>query len=246
MDGLLLTSRYEGVDNRHGTGDMKMSTKKKIATIVITTVALTAGTVGISTAATKSSIARVTTSRVLGGANDMTKGHGAEIAGILAGLVTKGTITQAQADAITAALTAAETAEHANGPQGGPAGKGRPDPAAALSIITSTIGLDAATIQKRIEAGESLGAIAGAKKDALIAALVADQTKRIDAAVTAGKLTAAQATTMKSTLTANITTLVNSTRPAGPMGGGKGGPMRGGKGGPMGAPTLTLPATPKA
>ena len=235
---------------------MKMSTKKKVAAIVITTVALTAGTVGISSAAsktTKASITRVSTSRTAAGANAMAQGHGAEIAAVLAGLVSKGTITQAQADAITAALTAAETAEHANDPQGapmgGPRGGGMIDPSATLSIITSVTGVDAATIQKRLAAGETLGAIAGAKKDALIAALVADETKRIDAAVTAGKLTAAQATTLKSTLTEHVTDEVNSTRPVGPMGGGMGGRGhgdRGGMGGPNGTPTLTLPATPKA
>jgi polyhydroxyalkanoate synthesis regulator phasin len=232
-----------------------MSTKKKVAAIVITTVALTAGTVGISSAASKSAT-RVSTTRTTAGVA-MVQGHGAEVASVLAALVTKGTITQAQADAITAALAAAETAEHANDPQGGPKGApgiGMPDPTAALSLISSTIGVDAATIQKRLAAGESLAAIAGAKKDALIAALVAEETKRIDAAVTAGKLTAAQATTLKSTLTAHVTDEVNSTRPMGPMGGGKGGkgerghggPMGGKPSGPMGSPTLTLPATPKA
>ena len=103
-----------------------MSTKKKVAAIVITTVALTAGTIGISSAASKSSkasITRVSTSRTSIDANAM-KGHGAEVASVLAALVTKGTITQAQADAITTALAAAETAEHANDPQGGPEGKG--------------------------------------------------------------------------------------------------------------------------
>ena len=232
-----------------------MSTKKKVAAIVITTVALTAGTVGISSAAsktTKASITRVSTARTPFGANAMAQGHGAEIAAVLAGLVTKGTITQAQADAVTAALVAAQAAEHPSGPQGGPDGKGRPDPAAALALVSSTIGVDVATIQKRLQAGESLGAIAGAKKDALIAALVADETKRIDAAVTAGKLTAAQATTMKSTLTAHVTEEVNSTPPTGPMGpmggdkGGRGHGEKGGKGGPAGAPTLTLPTTPTA
>ena len=234
---------------------MKMSTKKKVAAIVITTVALTAGTIGISSAAsktTKASITRVSTSRTTIGANAM-KGHGAEVASVLAALVTKGTITQAQSDAITAALAAAETAEHANNPQGapmgGPKGGGLIDPSATLSIITSVTGVDAATIQKRLAAGETLGAIAGTKKDALIAALVADETKRIDAAVTAGKLTAAQATTLKSTLTGHVTDEVNSTRPTGPMGGGMGGRghgERGGMGAPAGSPTLTLPATPKA
>ena len=224
-----------------------MSTKKKVAAIVITTVALTAGTVGISSAASKSAT-RVSTTRTTAGVA-MMQGHGAEVASVLAGLVTKGTITQAQADAITAALAAAEAAEHANDPQGG-LGVDRPDPAAALSLISSTIGVDAATIQKRLAAGETLGAIAGAKKDALITALVAEETKRIDAAVTAGKLTAAQATTLKSTLTAHVTDEVNSTRPVGPMGGGKGGKGGRGHGGPMGgAPatgTLSLPATPTA
>ncbi len=223
-----------------------MSTKKKIASIVITTVALTAGTVGVSSAASKSQTTRVsvTQTSAMG-----IKGPRAEVAAVLAALVTKGTITQAQADAITAALTAAEAAAIANRP----ANVGRPDPAATIALISSTIGVDAATIQKRLAAGETLAAIAGAKKDALIAALVADETKRIDAAVTAGKLTAAQATTMKSTLTAHVTEEVNSTRPMGPMGGDKGDrggkPGKGGhgpKGGAMGTSPLTLPATPTA
>ncbi len=223
-----------------------MSTKKKIASIVITTVALTAGTVGVSSAASKSQTTRVsvTQTSAMG-----IKGPRAEVAAVLAALVTKGTITQAQADAITAALTAAEAAAIANRP----AKVGRPDPAATIAPISSTIGVDAATIQKRLAAGETLAAIAGAKKDALIAALVADETKRIDAAVTAGKLTAAQATTMKSTLTAHVTEEVNSTRPLGGKGGDKG--DRGGKfgkgvhgpkGGVAGTSALTLPATPTA
>ena len=226
-----------------------MSTKKKIASIVITTVALTAGTVGISSAASKSTTTRVSVTKA---SATGVKGPRAEVAAVLAALVTKGTITQAQSDAISAALAAAETAAHPEGPKGAP-GVGMPDPAATLSLISSTIGVDAATIQKRLAAGETLAAIAGAKKDALITALVAEESKRIDAAVTAGKLTAAQATTLKSTLTAHVTEEVNSVRPMGPMGGGKG--DRGGKGGrglggPMGgapgAPTLTLPATPTA
>ena len=224
-----------------------MSTKKKIASIVITTVALTAGTVGISSAASKSSTTRVSVTKA---STTGVKGPREGVASVLAALVTKGTITQAQSDAITASLAAAETAEHSNDPAG-PAGADRPDPAALLSLISSTIGVDAATIKTRLAAGETLAAIAGGKKDALIAALVADETKRIDAAVTAGKLTAAQATTLKSTLTAHISDEVNSTRPMGPMGGdrggrGHGGPMDGAKGGAAGTTTLTLPATPTA
>ena len=215
-----------------------MSTKKKIASIVITTVALTAGTVGISSAATKASISRVSTT-----ATAVKGPRGLDLAATLSALVAKGTITQAQADAIVAAANAAKAAADAAKPA-------KPDHAATLALISTTIGVDSATIQNRLAAGETLGAIAGAKKDALITALVAEETKRIDAAVTAGKLTATQATTLKSTLTAHVTDEVNSTRPVGPMGGGKGGKGGRGHGGPMGgAPatgTLSLPATPKA
>ena len=217
-----------------------MSTKKKVAAIVITTIALTAGTVGVSSASSKSTTTRVSVTQA---SNAGVKGPRAEVVAVLTALVTKGTITQAQADAITAALTAAEVARPAM-----PLGA---DKEARLALISSTIGVDAATIKTRLAAGETLAAIAGAKKDALITALVADETKRIDAAVTAGKLTAAQATTLKSTLTAHVTTEVNSVRPMGPKGGDKGdrghsGPKNGGNGGAMGSQTLTLPAPAKA
>ena len=68
---------------------------------------------------------------------------------------------------------------------------------------------------------ESLATIAGAKKDALINAIVAFETKEIDAKVTAGKITAAQATTLKANLTARVTDMVNSVK--GPGMGKRGG-----------------------
>ena len=101
------------------------------------------------------------------------------------------------------------------------------------AVITATLGIDATTLRSRLAAGETLAAIAGAKKDALIAALVADETKQIDAAVTAGKLTATQAATLKANLTAHITEEVNS---VGMRGMGKpkfGGPGFGGDKGAM-------------
>ena len=149
-----------------------------------------------------------------------------EFAQALKDLVAKGTLTDAKAKAITDAVTAAEAAEAANrpafgtpngGPMGGPMG-GFMNPGKD-AIITATLGIDATTLHNRLAAGDSLATIAGAKKDALIAALVADETKQIDAAVTAGKLTAAQATTLKANLTAHVTAEVNEAGHAGPMGG---------------------------
>jgi hypothetical protein len=105
----------------------------------------------------------------------------------------------------------------------------KPDQAAQLALIASTIGIDTATVQTRLKAGESLATIAGAKKDALIAALVADHIKRLDADVAAGKITAEQATRMKANLTARVTEAVNSTRGKGGKFGHKGGHRDGDK-----------------
>jgi hypothetical protein len=102
------------------------------------------------------------------------------------------------------------------------------DRVALEALISKTIGVDSATVRTRLAAGESLGAIAGAKKAELIAVLVAEKTKHIDAAVTAGKLTAAQATTLKAGLTAHVTAKVDQV--GGKRGPGMGGPGKGGKG----------------
>lgn len=191
-----------------------MSTKKKVAAVLITTVALSAGTVGVASADSKSKNNRVVAHGVKGIRGDMTA--------FLAELVAKGTITQAQADAIISAAKAAKSAADAMRPT-------KPDRAEQLALIASTIGIDTATVQSRLKAGESLATIAGAKKDALIAALVADHTKRIDADVASGKITAAQATKMKAKLTEHVTEVVNSTRHKGEKSGHKGGHRDGDK-----------------
>jgi len=173
---------YSQVDNKGfgtklGKGDMKMPMQKKVAAIVITTVALTAGTVGVSSAASKTT--KATRVSVTKAATVSVKGPRAEVASVLAALVAQGTITQAQADAITAALAAAETAARANAPQMGPKGPMGAHFAARMALITSTLGIDEATIKGRLAAGETLAAIAGSKTDALISALVAEMTKML-------------------------------------------------------------------
>ena len=219
-----------------------MVSKKKVVAIAITSLALTVGTVGVSSAASKSSVnVSINKSITMPGAQQD------KLAGILSDLVKKGTLTQAQADALTSAIASARSADDAA--HAAEEAARNADRAALDALIAKTIGLDATVIKTRLAAGESLGAIAGSKKDAVIAVLVADETKRIDAAVTAGKLTAAQATTLKAGLVAHVTAEVNSV--GGPMGGpgmggrghGHGGPGMGGHGPMMGAPGLGAPGT---
>ena len=203
-----------------------MSSKKNVIAIAVTTVALTVGSIGVGQAASKTKVVatKVTRTSSNGIANPMAKTGGPEeaIASVLSALVAKGTITQAQADAIKAAFAAAAPVRGFDGPDKGMGPLGE-DRAAIEALVAKTIGVDAATIRTRLAAGESLGAIAGAKKAELISVLVADETKRIDAAVTAGKLTAEQATTLKAGLTAHVTAEVEEV-------GGKFGPGMGGRG----------------
>jgi polyhydroxyalkanoate synthesis regulator phasin len=214
-----------------------MSSKKTIVAIAITTAALTVGSIGFANASPKSTTRVSTTktsARVSGIINPITSIKGGPVSAVtsvLAALVTKGTITQAQADAIVTAVTAAQVAQREV--EGSPKRVAHPDRAAIEKLVSDAIGVDTATIKSRLRAGESLATIAGAKKDVLVAALVAEATKRIDAAVTAGTLTAAQATAMKSTLVAKTTAQINETRGAGFPGapkGKKGGREHGGKG----------------
>ena len=163
-------------------------TKKKVIAVVVTALALTAGSIGVAGAASKAS----------------------------------------HKDGVSKIHTEA-------------------DHAAMKALISATIGVDSATVKSRLKAGESLAQIAGAKKDALIAVLVADKTKRIDADVTAGKLTAAQAAEKKANLVAHVTEEVNEVGGKGHKGGkdGRGGhghDHRGPKGGGMGgAPVIPAP-----
>ena len=168
-----------------------------MAAIAITIAALTAGTVGVASA------------------HDAA-GKGAAKATAIAELVKAGTITQAQADAIAKKfyeMKAAKDANHA-------ADKAARDAhhAAVKALVASTLGIDGAAIEARLVAGETLGAIAGDKKAALITALVALKTKEIEARVTAGSLTAAQATAMKANLTDHVTKMVDSVKGAKGMG----------------------------
>lgn len=133
-------------------------------------------------------------------------GSSTKVSTILSGLVTKGTITQAQSDAITAALTTAAPEKHMAGGMGS-MGK---NSAAHQALIASTLGITAADLSAAHLAGKSLATLAGDKKAALITALVNLEITEIDAAVTAGKLTAAQATTAKAGLTARVTANVEA------------------------------------
>ena len=166
---------------------------KKIAAVVLAT-ALSFGTV--STA----SISAADPGRKGGGA--------AGISAVLSGLVSSGTITQAQADAIAAAMvSAAPKMKPMKDPFKNGFGK---NSVAHEALITSTLGITSEDLKAARLAGTSLATLAGDKKAELITALVNFQTTEIDAAVADGKLTADQATAKKAGLNERVTSMVEA------------------------------------
>ena len=163
------------------------------------------------------------------------------LSALLQKLVLAGTITQAQATAILAALKSAhvtlpkigdgdDASEGAQGSEGsGEHSTPRPSPTSTnaaqgtnaptlkltvaqdLKVITTFLGITAGQLQADFAAGQSLAMIAGTKTPALIAAIVTSQTARINARVKPGGLTQAQATALIAGLTAAVTTEVNAT-----------------------------------
>ena len=215
-----------------------MSSKFKVSIVAVSTAALFVSSFAVAQASpnTSTTIAVVTNASSNGSANSMgsSKDDSKILVSVLAALVIKGTITQAQSDSITAAFSIAKiTAEAAKDAakvaeraakvaeraakyaekafeRASKALRNDGNHSAREALIGLTLGIDVKTLHARSKAGESLATIAGVKKDALIAALVLDQTKRIDAFVAAGKITAAQATILKAGLVINVTAEVNA------------------------------------
>jgi hypothetical protein len=116
----------------------------------------------------------------------------------LAGLVTDGTLTQAQADKVAATL-----ADKLPGRDGG--GMRNLDTAATV------LGLSVQDLRTSLEGGKSLADVAAEKnvdKQRLIDELVQAAQTNLDEQVKAGRLTQAQADERKANLSARITALV--------------------------------------
>ncbi len=146
------------------------------------------------------------------------------IQNVLAPLVSNGTISQAQADAVGSALDAAR-------PAGPPAGGRRGGP--GLDAAASALGITGDQLRDRLQGGQTIAQVASANGvgvQTVIDAMVAAESSALDQAVTDGKLTQAQADARKADAAAHATAIVNGQRPARP------GPR-------PGAPADTAPAS---
>jgi len=139
------------------------------------------------------------------GVADAEKGR-AKLKAALDALVAKNVISQAQEDAIIAALTA----DHKDGHP-----KLKEFVGDVVKESVDYIGLPAEAVKGQLHAGKSLGQIAGEQpgksRDGLIAVLDTAAGKRIDAAVDAGTLTKEQADALRTKVHEAIVKIVDHT-----------------------------------
>jgi len=218
---------------------------KKISAAVALAAVVSVAGVSAADAASKNTkknpVASSTTKPTIGG---VAQGHGGpdgfgggfggiaanpELTTVLANLVKAGTITQAQSDAVVAAL---KTADAAHTPPAGLPGNGQGMGgfggrgifgANDQQTILTYLGVTATQLQTGLQTSKTLAAyaatISGKTSAGLISALVTSETAEVNAAVTAGKITAAQQTQILANLNAQVTARVNGTGGMGGFGG---------------------------
>ncbi len=133
-----------------------------------------------------------------------------KLKGALSGLVTDGTITQAQADKVATTLDEAMPKPGGQGGHGGP-GKSHVG-GRGLEAAARTLGVTRKELGTALQGGQSLAAIAqskGVAKDTLITVLVAEAKTHLSENVTAGRLTQAEADTRLVEVTTKITEQVD-------------------------------------
>jgi hypothetical protein len=144
----------------------------------------------------------------------------------LSGLVSDGTLTQAQANKVAGALDSKLPKRGLGGPGSRLDGMGMTQIQATAAKV---LGLTTAQLRTALQGGKSLAEVAKDQKvsvDSLVKALVTSTDVELATAVKDGTLTQARADKIKSTLTQQITNRVNSVRPGRGQGHGPRGAQR--------------------
>ena len=165
-----------------------------------------------------------------GSADSAGSARGDRVAAILESLVTDGTLTEEQLDAVVAELLEAipvpargDDGDLRRGDRPGHLGRGG-GVAVSLDTLTDTLGVTADELRDAFGDEQSIADVAAAQGvdvQEVIDALAAADIERIDAAVAAGRLTTERGEEAKAALVEHLTELVEQPGgPAGPFGGG--------------------------
>jgi hypothetical protein len=177
---------------------------KRTAGLILTGILATGAVAVAITPASATTSDNVVTSRLAG------------IKSALTGLVSDGTLTQAQADKVAGTLDS-KLPKRGPGGHDGPGGRfGGMHLSQIHDAAAKALGLTTDKLNTALESGKSLAEVAKAQSvsvSSLVKAMVASAEDDLAAAVKAGKMTQAEANTMKSSLTERITDRVNGVRP---------------------------------
>jgi polyhydroxyalkanoate synthesis regulator phasin len=152
------------------------------------------------------------------------------IAEVLKPLVDDGTITQTQADAVSAALVADHQARDGQHGKGGRRGL-------KSEVLAQVLGMSADELRTALKSGKTIAQVAadqGVDVQVVIDALTAEMTNHIADEVASGELTQEEADAKLADLSARIADRVNNPRPAEGAGGRGGHGRPGGEHGPRG------------
>lgn len=181
------------------------------------------GAAGVILGGTGVSGAQETTTTVAAEGSEAERpGRGERLAEVLAPLVEDGTIDQAQADAVIAALQEA-------GPRGGDGfgghgfgGPGRGGFGLGSGVVADALGMEEDALREALRDGQTLAEIAeaqGVDVQAVIDAMVAELSTRLDEKVADGDLTQEEADERLAEATERITERIDDPMPRGPRGG---------------------------
>lgn len=193
--------------------------RNKLATLAL------AGTLGLTGVAGAALVVPAVSYAATGDSTALTE-RVSTIKEVLAGLVTDGTLTQAQADRV--ATTLAEARPEGRGPGGGHHG-GHGGGQVGLAAAAEALGLTEDEVQTALRSGQTLADLAeqeGVEQAALVDALVAAAQEHLAGAVADGRLTQAEADERAETLRERITASLDEVRgPGRGHGGHHGGPL---------------------
>ena len=163
----------------------------------------------------------------------------ASIKSALSGLVSNGTLTQAQADKVAGTLDSQLPLRG----MGGPGGMGGMEMAQTHDAAAKALGMTSDELYSAVQGGKTLADIAKDQKvtvGSLVKAMAAAAESQLTTAVKDGTLTQAQADTMKGSLTQRITDQVNGVRTGrGPGRASRGAAWSPSTGGPSSSPSST-------
>lgn len=201
------------------------SMKKKAVAAALTAGLLGGGAAGLIMGGTGVSGAQETTTTVEQQAGDTTQGDAAtqdagrpdpseHFAEALTPLVEAGTITQAQADAVIAALADAGPPQGMGGHGGPGGGMGHGGP--GLDSAAEALGITADELRTALEGGQTIAQVAeskGVDVQTVIDAMLADMKAHLDEEVAAGEHTQEEADQKLADATERITDSVNNGMP---------------------------------